>query len=162
MRTGYREMLRDRCPKMVSLALKYCKAKERWLDHVYKSRIWIYVSNEERLRATKEVINTFNDKHKPFNFDNTIDWDNLTSEDVRYWKIISGWVLWFQRKYKYVENEYNLYKNKCDIVNLKRNIMLNYFAHMCPTTEDDEETRVSKSKTLNELVDYLIECFENS
>ena len=32
---GYKEMLRDRCPEVVNFALKWCKAKERWINHVY-------------------------------------------------------------------------------------------------------------------------------
>ena len=38
---GYKEMLRDRCPKMVNYALKWRKAKEKWIDHVYSNFIGI-------------------------------------------------------------------------------------------------------------------------
>ena len=33
--TGYKGMLRDRCPQVVNYALKWQKAKERWINHTY-------------------------------------------------------------------------------------------------------------------------------
>lgn len=154
-------MLRDRCPKLVNYALKYCNAKEKWLDHVYYNWIWMFVSNQERYDATKAILGIKNNKMS-FAFDDTILWDNLSDEETMYWKIISGWVSWFQTKYPYIENEYNLYKDKIDIITMKQNIMLNWLTSMCPTSEDDEETKKMKNKEINRLVDYLIECFDNS
>lgn len=37
--TGYKEMLRDRMPRTLNLALKWCKAKEKWLSYVYDNHI---------------------------------------------------------------------------------------------------------------------------
>ena len=54
--TGYREMLRDRCPKVVNYALKWCKAKERWLNYVYDNQIWPLKSKKERLNQTKLIL----------------------------------------------------------------------------------------------------------
>lgn len=45
MKTGYKEMLRDRMPRTLSLALKWCKAKERWLSYVYYHHIKKYPKN---------------------------------------------------------------------------------------------------------------------
>ena len=54
--TSYKKMLRDRCPKTVNLALKWCKAKEKWLNHVYKNQIWILSNKKERLNQTKAIL----------------------------------------------------------------------------------------------------------
>lgn len=124
MRTGYREMLRDRLPKVVDMALRYNKAKERWLDHVYYSFIWIYSDNEERYKATKVILGN-NKKKKFFDFHKTIDWDNLPKDDnfvqntdgsymsqYKYWEIIESQVNWFKEHMMFIENAYDLYYNQ--------------------------------------------------
>ena len=55
--TSYKEMLRDRVPLFVDLALKWCKAKEIWINHVYNNFINIYVDKDQRYHATS-VLNT--------------------------------------------------------------------------------------------------------
>ena len=161
--TGYREMLRDRCPKVVSLALKYCKAKETWLDHVYKNFIWVYVSKKERLAETRRILGITNPKKRNFVFEDTIDWDNLNKEETAYWKNIASWVSWFTITVPNIENEYEISKKTgTDIVDIKRGIMLNWLTKYCPNKEDDAETRKRKNKYINTLVDYLIDCFEKT
>ena len=53
--TGYREMLRDRMPRMLDLALKWRKGKERWLDHVYENHIKV-VSKDKRSICVKQCL----------------------------------------------------------------------------------------------------------
>lgn len=160
--TGYREMLRDRCPKLVDYALKWCKSKETWLDHVYKNFIWIYVDNEARLKATKITLG-INTKHNKFKFEDTIAWDNLTKKETEAWKRVAGWVSWFQKTYSYVENTYVISKQAGkDITDIKLEIMTKYLKDMCPTKDDDDDVKAKKNKTINEFVDYLITCFENN
>jgi hypothetical protein len=154
-------MLRDRCPKLVSLALKYCKVKEAWLDHVYKNFIWLYVSNKERLAATRRVLGYHDDKPREFKFEDTILWDNLTPEEKEGWENVQSWVSWFQRVVPYIENEYEISKKSgTDMIDIKQGIMLNWLYEMCPTKEDDNETREKKNKEINNLVDLLINYFE--
>lgn len=151
-------MLRDRCPKVVGLALKYCKAKETWLDHVYKSWVWIYQSKKERLEATKNLLGS---KSKPFCFADTIDWENLSLDDKEYWTKISNWVSWFQNKYAYMQNAYSISKSKgYKIEDIKYELMLNHMLELCPSSQDDTKTKKKKSKTVNELADFLIDSFE--
>lgn len=155
-------MLRDRVPKFVSFALKYCKAKEAWLDHVYKNFIWIYVSNKERLAETRRVLGLNKKPYPEFIFADTIDWDNLNQKETAYWKHVASWVSWFQVTVPKIENEYNTAKIKTsDIVDLKRTIMLNWLSSYFPTTEDSASVRKKKNKFINELTDFLIDCFEN-
>lgn len=160
-------MLRDRTPKLVSFALKWCKVKEAWLDHVYKNWIWIYVDNKERLEATRRVLGykypkDMKSKEKFFKFEDTIAWDSLTTEETESWKRVAEWVSWFCNTVPNIKEEYEISKNKgTDLTDIKRNIMLNYLYNYCPTKEDNEETRKKKNKYLNDLTDFLINCFEN-
>lgn len=161
--TGYREMLRDRCPKIVGYALKWCKAKESWLDHVYKNFIWIYSDSNERLKATYSILG-YDEKHKnrKFNFADTISYDNLSEEEKSKWKNITSWVSWFQKQYAYIKNSYCISKQKSsNIEQIKLDIISTYLKSMCPTKEDDAKVREQKNKNVNALADFLIDCFEN-
>ena len=154
-------MLRDRVPKVVNFALKWCKVKESWLDHVYYHWIWLYSSNEERLYATRTILG-LNKNPVEFIFADTIDWENISSEEELRWKRVANWVSWFQKEYQFIENEYSDSIEKgCDIIDIKRGIMLNYLYDMCPTAKDDAKTRKKKNKKINEFVDFLIDCFED-
>jgi len=155
-------MLRDRVPKFVSFSIKWCKAKEAWLDHVYKNFIWIYTSKKERLAQTRRVLGITDPRMKNFVFADTIDWDNLDHEETAYWKNVASWVSWFQKTVPCIEDEYKISKQGgADIIDLKRTIMLNWLSKYFPTKEDSAETRKKKNKYVNSLADYLIDCFEN-
>ena len=159
--TGYKQMLRDRCPKVVNCALKWCKSKEAWLNHVYENSIWIYSSNEERLKETRSLLGL--DKNpKVFVFEDTILWDNFTPEETKHWKKVCNWVSWFQKEYAYVENTYTTSKSAGkDKADIKFRIMSDHLIWLCPTADDDTETRQQKNKYINDFADFLIDCFEN-
>ena len=70
---GYREMLRDRCPKVVNYALKWCKAKEKWIDHVYFNFIKIYAEKDQRNNATRIALGISEGNQYTFDFEKTID-----------------------------------------------------------------------------------------
>lgn len=161
--TGYREMLRDRLPKVVNYALKYVKCKERWLDHVYRNWIWIYSDNDMRNKATRRLLG-LDKKGKPtkFVFEDTILWDNLSKEEEKYWKDVSKWVSWFCDKHMYIQDSYDkLVSSGKDIIEIKQYIMRNYLLPLCPTTEDSDEVKAEKTVIVNDLCDYLIDTFEN-
>ena len=66
-RKGYREMLRDRMPLVLSLTLKWCKAKEKWLSYVYDHHIKPVEKNKRAL-CVKQCLGlkpkyTTNDLH---------------------------------------------------------------------------------------------------
>ena len=63
---GYREILRDRCPKIVNYALKWQKAKDAWIEHVYRNFIGIYVNKDDRNNATRIVLGLKDGKTKNF------------------------------------------------------------------------------------------------
>jgi coenzyme F420-reducing hydrogenase alpha subunit len=156
-------MLRDRVPKLVNYALKWCKCKEKWLDHVYSNWIWIYSKKDMRDNATRDILG-LDAKGKPtkFKFEDTILWDDLTKKEKSYWESVSKWVSWFQKEYQYVKNSYDISK-ACgkDIREIKYDIMIIYLYNMCPTEEDTPEERQEKNEYINNFVDYLIDCFEN-
>ena len=158
--TGYKQMLRDRCPKVVNYALKWCKVKEAWLDHVYKNFIWVFSDKKLRLSMTHDLLG--HNSKKRFVFEDTIDWDNLTKNEETHWKKVCSWVSWFQKEYQFIENEYSVSKKLGhDILDIKRSIMLNYLYDWCPTKEDDAKTKERKNKQINTFVDFLIDCFED-
>ena len=170
---GYREMLRDRCPKVVSYALKWQKAKEKWIDHVYCCFIK-YIGDE--LDINNNVITSAKDtKHKIvttllgikkgkikyFDFNNTIDWDNLSDEDKVYWERVASWVKWFCKKYAYIENAYLISKRagKSEI-DIKVEIINSYLTALMPSKDASEEEKQAKYDYVDRLVDYLIRCIE--
>lgn len=97
-------MLRDRCPEVVDIALRWCKAKTKWINHVYSHFIGIYVVKEDRYEATRIALGISN-KYRQFDFEKTIDWDNITESETEYWKNISEWVKWFQSRHIHIEKD---------------------------------------------------------
>ena len=166
-------MLRDRCPRLVVFALKWCKAMNAWLDHVYKNSIWIYSSKKERLNATRLVLG-YKGKQREFRFEDTINWSNLSSTEEKCWRDISKWVSWFCKEYSYIENDYtDSLKIGRDIAEIKYDIMIRHICNtnkladyeilniLCPNTEDSAKVRKEKNKRINDFVDFLTDCFEN-
>lgn len=103
---GYKGMLRDRLPKTVDIALKWCKAKERWINHTYDNVIGIFSENKEKDNATKVILG-ISTRYKSFDFHKTIMWDNMTDLEISYWKNVESWVNWFRTNYIYIQNEVN-------------------------------------------------------
>ncbi len=155
-------MLRDRLPRYVSDALKWCKVKEAWLDHVYKNFIWLYSSNEERLAQTRSVLGYKEHLPREFKFEDTIDWQNLDDAETKRWKEVQQWVSWFTTTVPCIEDDYISYKNKgLTTETIKYTLMLKWFKWLFPTTEDSAKTIEKKNKDINAILDYLIDCFEN-
>ena len=159
--TGYKEMLRDRCPKVVDFALKWCQAKERWIDHAYANFIKIYVSNNERKHATRITLGIAK-YYRDFIFDKSINWEDLTHEEETYWRYVSGWVRWFTERFAYIENTYNISrsvgKSQFDC---KVEIIQKFLSSELPSEDDDDETKEKKYAYVNKLTDYLVRCIEN-
>ena len=158
--TGYKGMLRDRCPQTVNYALKWQKAKERWIEHAYVNFIKFYCDNNERKHATRIVLGIAK-FYRNFEFDKSIDWDNLSDEEKNYWKRVSSWVNWFSKKYKYMKNMYETSreagKNEFDI---KVELINGYLSKLLPSENMSEEEKEAKYKYVNDLVEFLIKCFK--
>lgn len=52
---GYKQVIRDRMPQMLDLALTYCRAKSRWINYVYEHIIKKY-PKEKRIDAVKIAL----------------------------------------------------------------------------------------------------------
>lgn len=166
-------MLRDRCPKVIDYALKWRKAKEKWIDHAYC--YFVKLLGEETkpngniIRTTRDnkrhVINILLGlkKGKPvqFDFNKSIDWDNISEEDTAYWKGVASWVNWFRTNYAYIENMYNISKQagKSD-VDIKVEIIHSYLMWLMPNEKHSVEERQAKYDYIDKFVDYLIECID--
>lgn len=108
--TSYKAMLRDRTPLLVDLALKWCKAKECWINHVYDNFINIYTDKEQRYEATRITLG-ISGKYRNFDFEKTIAWDNLDKDEEKSWQTVKDWVDWFSNHATDIKNEYEKIKN---------------------------------------------------
>ena len=170
---GYREMLRDRCPMVIDYALKWQKAKEKWIEHAYC--YFIKIVGEERdindnvVKTAKEnkravmtiLLGLKKGKPKHFDFNKTIDWDNLSDEETTYWKRVSSWVKWFGTKYAYIENAYDISKKagKSDL-DIRIEIINDHLGALMPSRGAPEEEKQAKYEYVDKLVEFLIKCFE--
>lgn len=158
--TGYKAMLRDRCPKVVDYALKWQKAKEKWVDHAYVNFIKFYCDNNERKHATRIILGIAK-FYRNFEFDKSIDWDNLMPEEKEYWARVSSWVEWFRKKYAYMENAYQISRKVGkDEFDIKVELINGYLSTLLPSETMSEEEKQAKYKYVDNLVDFLIKCFE--
>lgn len=159
---GYREMLRDRCPSIVNYSLKWCKAKEKWIDHVYSNFINVYIDKDQRNNATRIALGIEDHKHPHFDFDKTINWDDLTNEDANYWKRVSAWVKWFMVNYSYVKNTYDISKKMGkDYFDIEVKIIHEHLSWLLPSKDCTSEEKEAKYDYVDKLAEYLIECIEN-
>lgn len=134
--SSYKAMLRDRMPQMLDLALRWCKAKDRWINYVYdntvkrypkekrsivvkiilgikqqykRQEIYDQIRYSELKPVTKEQVNQIPKSELYMKFTETINWQKLSVEDpdmYAYWKVIADWVDWFSKSYTYIEDAY--------------------------------------------------------
>lgn len=171
--TGYRAMLKARMPKIMSFALIYCKAKESWVEHCYNNFIRV-VPQKDRSRTVKEMLGLskrpgckkyftqddylllalYGYKYKPmstpeksklyYTFRETINWDELDSDDTDFWEGVCNMVNWFSDTYAYIENDYRI------------------SVSIGKTEQIIKEDLKSRYKLDDQLTKYLIKCFKNN
>ena len=169
-KASYREMLRDRCPEVIDYALKWRKAKEKWIDHAYNYFIKLLgeeTRNGKIVRSEKDnkrhVINMLlgikKGKAREFDFSASIDWDNLTKEETKYWNIVVPWVNWFRTNYAPIENAYKISKQVGkDEVDIQVEIIHDYLMWLMPNETHSDEEKHAKYDYVDKFVNYLIEC----
>lgn len=107
MKTGYKEMLRNRLPVYVDLALRWCHVKELWINHVYDSQINIYANKQERYNATRIVLG-LSSKERVFKFEDSIDWVWISEEEKERIQPAIGWINFFKATFPYIENKWKV------------------------------------------------------
>lgn len=152
-------MLRDRCPLMVDFALKWCQAKQRWIEHVYTNSIQFYKSKKDKNEACRIMLG-ISKKRRGFDFHYTITWDNLTPEEVDYWEVIEGWVNWFSVQFQVIEQEIDLSTLPLD--KLKIDVTQRFLASMLPKEDEPKEVYDRKIKDAKRFCDYLFDCYEKT
>ena len=170
--TGYKAMLRDRMPEMMSLALLYCRAKEDWINHCYNNFIRV-VPQCDRSRTVKEMLGLVKrpgckkmltqddyimlalygykkkeieepDKSKLYyTFRETIDWDGLSANEIDFWEGVCNIVNWFSNTYTYIENDYRI------STTIGKN------------EQQIKQEIISRYRLDERLANYLIKCFKN-
>ena len=103
---GYKAMIRDRCPRTVDLALKWCKVKTEWVEHVYYHFVWFLIDKQDRNDQVRSLMGLAK-YSRGFNFDETIDWYNIDKDEAEYWENISTWVKWFEQNVVPIAEVYN-------------------------------------------------------
>ena len=144
--TSYKTMLRDRVPLLVDLALKWCKAKECWINHVYDNFINIYTDKDQRYEATRILLG-ISSKYRTFDFSKTILWESLTNEETKTWEKVTDWVKWFQNEATIIKDEYDKNKNIYDYSHL-----IEYLADNFVITND--------KNTAYKLVEFIINSYK--
>lgn len=146
--SSYREMLRNRVPKVVDYALKWCKAKERWIDHVYENFIGIYVHKDDRKASARTCLGIRKGKPKQFVFHDSIMWDQfgMDNQEKEYWLWVETWVEWFRKTYGLIENSYEISHKtgKYDKESFKNELRRTYLRG-----------------TSDKFVNYILGCLEN-
>lgn len=124
----------------MDLALKYCKAKEEWINHCYNNFIRV-VPQSERSVTVKEMLGIskkpgckklltqddyimmalygYKRKEIPtqehstlyYTFKETIDWEELDPSEVDFWNGVCNVVNWFSKMYTYIESDYRISVN---------------------------------------------------
>ena len=169
---GYKGMIRDRMPLMLNLALKWCRAKERWINYVYDNVVRKYPENKrsivvkqilgikqrwkrqeiyDQLRyvefkpVTKEQVDRIPKSELYMKFSDTINWAALSQDDpdmYSYWQAVASWVDWFSTEYFKAEETYKL-------------------SQQWSMTEDDiVPILMSKYGIERKFVNYLIKSFK--
>lgn len=165
-------MLRDRCPKVVDYALKWQKAKDKWVEHAYCHFVKIIGNSynldnkliqkapQNKREIVQALLGIVKGKPKNFTFDKSIDWDDITDEEKAYWERVSTWVTWFSTNYAYIENTYNISKKVGkDELDIKVEIINTYLCALMPSKNASEEEKQAKYAYIDRFVDFLIKCF---
>lgn len=144
-RTSYREMLRDRLPIVVSFALKWCKAKNAWIEHVYENSIGIYSEKKNRNEAARTVLG-IGRLNRNFDFHYSITWDNLNEDEIDIWEAVESWVHWFEKYWLVIYDSYKSQTDKCANDN---EILLHIKTHNLSKFNEEDANKFSN---------YLLKC----
>ena len=90
MKTNYRQAIRNRCPRTVDLALKWCKAKDNWVEYIYETYFSFLKDNKSKNDQLDGIF-------KQFDFAKNIEWKTLDKPELYYWSQVTDWIEWFTK-----------------------------------------------------------------
>lgn len=171
MAKGYRQMLCDRMPQTLDIALRYCKAKNMWIDYVYDNIIKKYPQKERSVAVKKvlglipyynidEIVLYFRQigrkqsqaipkEELKLSFKDTIMWEKMASKDLnelQMWQSICTWVTWFKYWYSYIENAV--------VISMKNG---KTYSEICKNIEDRFLSKLNPSIQRDKLAAYLVD-----
>lgn len=124
-------------PKILDLALRYCKAKQRWIDYVYdnivkkspsdkksiavktvlgikqrwkRQEIYDQIRYSELKPVTRKQVDNIPRSQLFMEFRDTINWTKLSTEDpdmYEYWQTVAEWVDWFSKSWLSIKDTYD-------------------------------------------------------
>lgn len=148
---GYKAMIRDRVPSTVDLALRWCKAKTRWVEYVYYTYAWFLEDKENRDYQVRCILGLAKNC-RSFDFDNTIEWKDLSKEELEYWTGVSKWVKWFTQSVIPISESYKTHLLKGDDSEYtKRSICEAYMNKLSPEWQDKLYEHV-----INHIKEYYV------
>lgn len=149
--TGFKEMLRDRCPQTLNFALKWCKAKDKWIDYIYYTHIKRYPQNR-RSSAVKMVLGIKNivtrreiyDHYRYVQFNKNITWDSVLTIPNEALKMSFGQTIDYETLYEKDIEEYKYWKWVEQWVNWFRKnfIYIENCYKMTCLCKDEEEAKI--------------------
>lgn len=109
--TGYKKLIKDCIPKTWDIGLRWCRAKGKWIDHVYDTNIRQYNNDTTHSLKEKNKIKArkIKDICKPYaSFRDSIYFDTFLYKDKHneyvFWSNVSEWVNWFVNHYLYISS----------------------------------------------------------
>ena len=106
---GYRGMIRDRMPYILDVVLRYFGMKNKWISHVYDNFVKIFKSNDDKDMAVRVTLG-ISSRYSTFMYDRSINWDNLTEEEQKYWEAVGKVYEWLQKYHITLEQSYKSLK----------------------------------------------------
>ena len=107
---GYKAMIRDRVPRTVDAALKWCKAKNAWVEYVYDTYVSFLMYDKKAKDQQVRTLLGISSLNRTFEFDKTIEWDDLDKVQKEYWQNVSKWVHFFEKEMLNIVDMYETLK----------------------------------------------------
>lgn len=109
---GYRKMISDRIPPIWDMTIRWCKCRNRFIEHVYDRVVRLYrndVMHTRKERAKliskelKEDLNpTITDFREVVRLKYLFAYGNII--DYQYWKSVADWNQFFATHVQYIKN----------------------------------------------------------
>lgn len=156
-RSSYREMLRNRLPMSADMALKWYKAKDKWIDHVYRKFIHVFADKSDRYEVTCLLLG-IKKRGRKFIFERTIDWGGLNKDDHKLWIKVRSWEAWLNKNLINIIDDYKHAIRMGKLDRFKVDFIKNYLSALMPKpNSEDYERRLEHIDALATFVENYLE-----